>query len=813
MLGTLYGEYGWARRRGGRIGRRWPLGLVAWVVLAVLVWVSPVAWAQETITVSSVAGTLGAGPAGQCTLRDALVVADTASNSALTSGAEPGGGLAARDCFGETSGSGSPYTLVLAPAATYTLGKVDDYWFGPDGLPPISDTVTIDGDGSTIERSSASGTPAFRFLYVSGGLSGIPAGSLTLKDLALSNGLARGGDANGGGGGAGIGGAIFDQGTVALEQVTLSGNEAQGGNANGGGGEGGGGIGHSSSGGGGGFGGSAPGAQGGAGGAGGPASSTSGGGGGGGGFGSGDPGGAGSATGPGGAPGGQGGFGSFGQGGCCSGSGDGGQGGFGGGIPAAGGAGGGFGAGGDSGSGGGGGGVGGGGGATENQSNGGDGGFGGGGGSGLGGSGGGGGGFGGGGGGGVGGFEGDGGFGGGGANGSAGGGGAGMGGAVFSLFGQVTVADSTLSGNSAVGGASGGNPGDGFGGAVFNVDGSLAVSGSTIAANTATDGAGGEDEGSGIYSLAFGNTIAAGAATSAAVTIGGSIVFGNSGLHGLYLNRVNGKATNTSTATVSSPSIIGAIGTDGGATMSGTPITSNPVLGPLENNGGTLETMAPGPGSPAFEAGSSCDATDELGDSRPPTGCDLGALQVTAPPTVATTAPSAISQTDATLNGQINAHGLDTTYQFEVSTEGTFGTFTSVPAVAADAGIGTRTISVSASATGLVPSTTYYYRLVASNGRGSSASVGQTFVTLPEGAPVVSTAAATRVSVSAAILHGEVDPNGNTTSYQFELSTSSAFATFASLGSQSAGSGSSSVAVSATASGLTATRSTTTGSS
>lgn len=88
---------------------------------------------------------------------------------------------------------------MLAPGLTYTLNQVDNYWFGPNGLPPISAAVKIDGDASTIERSSDGGTSAFRFFYVSGGLSGIPAGSLTLDNVTLSNGLAQGGDANGGG--------------------------------------------------------------------------------------------------------------------------------------------------------------------------------------------------------------------------------------------------------------------------------------------------------------------------------------------------------------------------------------------------------------------------------------------------------------------------------------------------------------------------------------------------------------------------------------------------------------------------------------
>jgi CSLREA domain-containing protein len=368
------GEEGSRRGRGAgaRVGRVLPKALVGMcVALGLYGLIGSSALAATTITVTSTADTLGSGMADQCTLRDALVLANDTSNSALTGSAEPGGSAASSFCVGDVSGSGSPYTILLQGPQTYTLDTVDNYWFGPDGLPPISTAVTIDGDGATITRAASA--PAFRFFYVSGGLSGIPAGSLTLHDLTLSDGWAEGGGSQeASGGGAGMGGAIFDQGTLALEQVTLSDNLAQGGSPNCGTacGSGGGGIGGWVTTGtdtGGGFGGSAPGEDASSGGI--PGSDGAGAGGGG--FQPGDTGGSSPSSTPG-AGGGQGGFG--------SGSGDGGDGG----APGQGGApsggdGGGFGAGGLTGDGAGGGGVGGGGGYTPTGSGGG-GGFGGGGG-------------------------------------------------------------------------------------------------------------------------------------------------------------------------------------------------------------------------------------------------------------------------------------------------------------------------------------------------------------------------------------------------------------------------------------------------
>ena len=72
---------------------------------------------------------------------------------------------------------------------------------------------------------------------------------------------------------------------------------------------------------------------------------------------------------------------------------------------------------------------------------------------------------------------------------------------------------------------------------MFNVDGALSLTGSTIADNSA---AGGSPAGGGVYSLAFRNTITSGSATSASVTIAGSILFGNGTSGDLVLDRVKG---------------------------------------------------------------------------------------------------------------------------------------------------------------------------------------------------------------------------------------------------------------------------------
>src|SRR5260370_28937400 len=100
-----------------------------------------------------------------------------------------------------------PVVLNLAPNYTYVLVSLDDThfnrednnWYGPNGLPAIDNDITINGQGATIER--ADGAPNFRLFYVSGGSGGVgdntntlPQGILTLNDLTLEGGVAKGGD-------------------------------------------------------------------------------------------------------------------------------------------------------------------------------------------------------------------------------------------------------------------------------------------------------------------------------------------------------------------------------------------------------------------------------------------------------------------------------------------------------------------------------------------------------------------------------------------------------------------------------------------
>jgi hypothetical protein len=115
-------------------------------------------------------------------------------------------------------GGTNTITLVAPSTSPYVLTAVNNTTDGATGLPVIAanDNLTILGNGATIERSTVSGTPAFRLLDVAAG------GSLTLANLTLQGGFAYGS------GVAAKGAAIYNHGTVDLNGVTVENNIAQG---------------------------------------------------------------------------------------------------------------------------------------------------------------------------------------------------------------------------------------------------------------------------------------------------------------------------------------------------------------------------------------------------------------------------------------------------------------------------------------------------------------------------------------------------------------------------------------------------------
>ena len=113
-----------------------------------------------------------------------------------------------------------PDTIELTLGCNYVLTAISDgtpFW-GGSGLPSILSDITINGNGATIERSTASGTNDFRLFTV------LDVGNLTANNLTLRNGRVTccalveflGSKAF-------HGGAVLNLGRLTLNAVTVAG--------------------------------------------------------------------------------------------------------------------------------------------------------------------------------------------------------------------------------------------------------------------------------------------------------------------------------------------------------------------------------------------------------------------------------------------------------------------------------------------------------------------------------------------------------------------------------------------------------------
>jgi hypothetical protein len=211
---------------------------------------------------------------------------------------------------------------------------------------------------------------------------------------------------------------------------------------------------------------------------------------------------------------------------------------------------------------------------------------------------------------------------------------------TFKALGVVTVVDSTISGNSAGSGGGiainygfisiinstiSGNLAANDGGGISNFEGRVQVANSTLSGNSAAIGGG-------IYNVAgqFGGLL----------EIGDTIL--NAGASGE--NILNNGGTVTSHGyNISSD--------DGGGYLNGPgdQINTNPLLGPLQDNGGPTLTHMPLPGSPAIDAGDPNFTPPPFHDQRGPCfyrvfgrphgRIDVGSVEVQPQPRCPTPAP------------------------------------------------------------------------------------------------------------------------------------------------------------------------------
>jgi hypothetical protein len=219
------------------------------------------------------------------------------------------------------------------------------------------------------------------------------------------------------------------------------------------------------------------------------------------------------------------------------------------------------------------------------------------------------------------------------------------GGGIYNYSGTVAISNSTLSGNSVVRQCA---RCAAAGGGIYNLNGAIAISNSTLNGNSVVakcystcNGVGG-----GIWN--------SGTLTASNTTISGNSAFGTASSlgGGIFHYDSEGSVTLQNSIVANNPSGGNCYGsvTSNGYNMSsdGTCNLSNsgdrnntdPMLGPLQNNGGPTQTMALLPGSPAIDAGNPSGCTDGSGhllttdqrgyprhDPEDTGGCDMGAYE------------------------------------------------------------------------------------------------------------------------------------------------------------------------------------------
>ena len=185
----------------------------------------------------------------------------------------------------------------------------------------------------------------------------------------------------------------------------------------------------------------------------------------------------------------------------------------------------------------------------------------------------------------------------------------------------MSIVSSTIDHNTASNGAG-----------IRHNKGNLALTNDTISFNAATN------NGGGLYSednALLTNVTVDSNQTNGAPDTGGSLYLDNSSLS--LKNTIVSNSGPEGNCGFNPPVFVNSVdhnldsGTTCGFAATGDITNTNPLLGPLQDNGGSTPTQALQPNSPAIDHGtnSGCPATDQRGLHRPQgTGCDIGAYEV-----------------------------------------------------------------------------------------------------------------------------------------------------------------------------------------
>ena len=199
-----------------------------------------------------------------------------------------------------------------------------------------------------------------------------------------------------------------------------------------------------------------------------------------------------------------------------------------------------------------------------------------------------------------------------------------------------------------------------------------------------------------------------------------------------------------------------------------------------EPGGGTC-TVEPYKGCPATDSFGGGTLASSTGVAVDPTNAEVfvadasaGKIDAFVPavlPDVSSESPTSVTTTSATMNGSVNPDGIATTYQFEYGTSTSYGSVT--PSTPGTVGSDSSTHHLTAPLTGLEPSSTYHYRIIATNANGTNYGADETLNTY--GPPTIVTEYASSEKQHTADLVVGVGPHGLDTHYEVEYGTSNAY--------------------------------------
>ncbi len=258
--------------------------------------------------------------------------------------------------------------------------------------------------------------------------------------------------------------------------------------------------------------------------------------------------------------------------------------------------------------------------------------------------------------------------------------------------------------------------------------------------------------------------------------------------------------TNITTAAATSG---GTIEDDGGASIAENGVCWGLTENPTINDSKTIDGVSTGQfvsNLAGLDPGTNYHlrayATNAVGTSY---GDNMTFLTLGQAPSGQAQTPTNITAAGATLNGTVNPNDLSTTVTFEYGTTTSYGS--TEPATQSPV-TGNAMVNVSAEISGLLPGTTYHYRVKTVNSIGTTYSEDKTFTTLGQ-APTATTQAACCLSTTGATLNGIVNANYASTVVTFEYGTTTSYGQTVTA-TQSPVTGTTNTNVSAGITGLTA---------